>query len=223
MAESAAASLTPDEEARLTVWEEHLKGEFTDKSVPEALATMVEDAHVNHVPVRHRLHQPGGSAAISTAAGLSRSCRPICKSNWSRARSARRRSVDEMILRFTHTVPMAWMLPGIAPTGKRVEIAMVAVVENPDDKVAHGADLLGPGERPRPTWSARCDNPSCRGRRDGAQSGRSGVLPLQRAHHAGSWQRLIPGATPGYPHAARCPRRRHDDLVDAIAVARGED
>ena len=29
--------------------------------------------------------------------------------------------VDEMVFRFTHTVVMDWMLPGIAPTGKHVE------------------------------------------------------------------------------------------------------
>src|SRR5215831_7460138 len=34
--------------------------------------------------------------------------------------------VDEMVVRFTHTVEMNWMLPGIAPTGKRVEVALVS-------------------------------------------------------------------------------------------------
>jgi hypothetical protein len=33
------------------------------------------------------------------------------------------RIVDEMIFRFTHTIDMEWMLPGVPPTGKRVEIA----------------------------------------------------------------------------------------------------
>ena len=36
--------------------------------------------------------------------------------------------VDEMVVRFTHTVEMDWMLPGIAPTGKRVEICLQAAV-----------------------------------------------------------------------------------------------
>jgi carboxymethylenebutenolidase len=42
-----------------------------------------------------------------------------------------------MILRFTHTIPMEWMLPGIAPTGKRVEVAMLVVVQFDGDKLAH--------------------------------------------------------------------------------------
>jgi len=31
-----------------------------------------------------------------------------------------------MVARFTHTIRMDWMLPGIAPTGKRVEVALRA-------------------------------------------------------------------------------------------------
>lgn len=37
--------------------------------------------------------------------------------------------VDEFIFRFTHTTRIDWMLPGIAPTGRRVEIPMVAIVQ----------------------------------------------------------------------------------------------
>lgn len=45
--------------------------------------------------------------------------------------------VDEMILRFTHTVTMPWMLPGVDPTGKRVEVPLVAIIGFRDDKVSH--------------------------------------------------------------------------------------
>jgi carboxymethylenebutenolidase len=45
--------------------------------------------------------------------------------------------VDEMVVRFTHTVEMDWMLPGIAPTGKRVEVALVVIVRFRDGKLAH--------------------------------------------------------------------------------------
>jgi len=42
-----------------------------------------------------------------------------------------------MIFKFTHTVRMDWMLPGVAPTGKRVEIPLVAIVRFRDNKLAH--------------------------------------------------------------------------------------
>jgi carboxymethylenebutenolidase len=42
-----------------------------------------------------------------------------------------------MVVRFTHTVEMDWMLPGIAPTGKGVEVALVVIVHFRDGKLAH--------------------------------------------------------------------------------------
>jgi carboxymethylenebutenolidase len=45
--------------------------------------------------------------------------------------------VDEMVFTFTHTIRMDWMLPGLAPTGKRVEIPLVAIVRFRDGKLAH--------------------------------------------------------------------------------------
>src|SRR5262245_15537442 len=47
------------------------------------------------------------------------------------------RVVDELIMRFTHTIHMDWLLPGIPPTGKPVEVPMVAIVQFEADKVAH--------------------------------------------------------------------------------------
>jgi carboxymethylenebutenolidase len=38
---------------------------------------------------------------------------------------------------FTHTSAVDWMLPGVAPTGRRVEIPLVAIVRFVDGKVAH--------------------------------------------------------------------------------------
>jgi carboxymethylenebutenolidase len=45
--------------------------------------------------------------------------------------------VDEMIFSFTHTIAMDWMLPGVPPTGKRVEIPLVAIIGFKDGKVQH--------------------------------------------------------------------------------------
>jgi carboxymethylenebutenolidase len=47
------------------------------------------------------------------------------------------RVVDEMVCCFTHTCEIDWMLPGIAPTGRTVEIPLVAIVHFRDGKVAH--------------------------------------------------------------------------------------
>jgi carboxymethylenebutenolidase len=44
--------------------------------------------------------------------------------------------VDELIQKFTHTIEMDYILPGIPPTGRKVEIPVVVVVEFKDGKIA---------------------------------------------------------------------------------------
>jgi carboxymethylenebutenolidase len=45
--------------------------------------------------------------------------------------------VDELMLNFTHDVPLAFMLPGVPPTGKRVELPVVVVMRFENGKIAH--------------------------------------------------------------------------------------
>ncbi|MFZ9952893.1 MAG: ester cyclase [Vulcanococcus sp.] len=47
------------------------------------------------------------------------------------------RLVDELVIRFTHTEPIGHLLPGVAPTGRRVEMALVVIVGVRDGKVAY--------------------------------------------------------------------------------------
>ena len=47
------------------------------------------------------------------------------------------RVIDELVISFTHDVEMPALLPGIAPTGRRVEVPLVAIVRFEGDKVAH--------------------------------------------------------------------------------------
>ena len=45
--------------------------------------------------------------------------------------------VDEVLISFTHTTAIDWLLPGVAPTGKRVEMAVAAIVGFKDGKISH--------------------------------------------------------------------------------------
>ena len=47
------------------------------------------------------------------------------------------RLVDELVIRFTHTEAIGHLLPGVAPTGRRVEMALVVIVGVKDGKVAY--------------------------------------------------------------------------------------
>ena len=45
--------------------------------------------------------------------------------------------VDELIISFTHTCPIDWMLPNVAPTQKRVEVAFAVIVGFHEGKITH--------------------------------------------------------------------------------------
>jgi len=47
------------------------------------------------------------------------------------------RIVDEVFISFTHTTVIDWMLPGVAPTGKAVEMAVVVVAGVTEDKISY--------------------------------------------------------------------------------------
>src|SRR3954470_19058486 len=52
------------------------------------------------------------------------------------ARTVPSRVVDEFVLEFTHDTELPWMLPGVAPTGRRVRIPTVVVMGFDGDRVA---------------------------------------------------------------------------------------
>lgn len=118
------------------LWEEHTSHEFTTRDTEATLATMVEDAYVNHVPVL-----TGGAGKNELRAFYSRDFIPSMPPDTKLTPVSRtigeRQLVDEMIFSFTHTQEMPWMLPGIAPTNRHVEVALVAIVAFRDGKVAH--------------------------------------------------------------------------------------
>lgn len=45
--------------------------------------------------------------------------------------------VDEVVIGFTHTTAIDWLLPGVAPTGKPVEMAVAVIVGVEDGKITH--------------------------------------------------------------------------------------
>lgn len=45
------------------------------------------------------------------------------------------RVIDEMTFKFTRDTEMDWMLPGVAPTGRRVEVPLVVVVQLRGDEI----------------------------------------------------------------------------------------
>jgi carboxymethylenebutenolidase len=118
------------------LWDKHCEYEFGTRDVAATMATMVAEPYVNHIPT-----MTGGVGARD----LSRFYREhFVNSNppdtaltpISRTVGATQ-VVDEMIFSFTHTTEVPWMLPGVTPTGRRVEVPLLAVVKFRGDKLYH--------------------------------------------------------------------------------------
>jgi hypothetical protein len=134
------------------LWEEHCRYEFDTRDVDATMATMVAAPYVNHIPTMaggvghdqlkrfYKYHFIGANPPDMTLTPVSRTV-------------GADRLVDEMVVRFTHTTMIDWMLPGIPPTGRSVEI--------PGPGIGAGAD--------RQVGSAGSTGGGCR---DGGQSAR---------------------------------------------------
>ncbi len=120
----------------VALWEAHCRYEFETRDVDAVMATMVEAPYVNHVPTMtggvghdqlkrfYKYHFIGNNPPDTSLTPISRTVGADS-------------IVDEMLFRFTHTSAVDWMLPGVAPTGRRVEIALVAIVQFRDGKLVH--------------------------------------------------------------------------------------
>ena len=97
---------------------------------------MVPDAYVNHVPVMtggyghealRRFYQEDFISPMPADTSIQLVSRTLGQDQL----------VDEIIFSFSHTEEMPWMLPGVPPTHRHVDIPLVVVVGFRDGKLAH--------------------------------------------------------------------------------------
>jgi carboxymethylenebutenolidase len=118
------------------LWEEHCRHEFETRDVDATMATMIDQPYVNHVPTMtggvardelkrfYKYHFIGENPPDIQLIPISRTI-------------GSDQLVDEMLFTFTHTREIDWLAPGVPPTGRRVEIPLVAIVRFVGGKVAH--------------------------------------------------------------------------------------
>jgi len=95
-------------ETLVRLWEEHVRYEFETKNTDDTIATMVEDAYVNHVPV-----MTGGFGKPELRQFYSTHFIPKMPPDLEMTTVSRTigtdQLVEEMVLKFTHTVEMHWL------------------------------------------------------------------------------------------------------------------
>ena len=114
--------LSPAQQALVDLFQKHVQAEL-DGDLETTMATMTDAPHLNHVPTMmggvgregvqafYRDHLVGkffppdvSMVTVSRTVGTSQ-------------------IVEELVISFTHTTEIDWMLPGVRPTGRRVEAA----------------------------------------------------------------------------------------------------
>lgn len=118
------------------LWERHTYYEFVERDAPKTMSTMVNVPYVNHVATLtggvghdelarfYKYHFTGTNVTppdtelivLSRTVGADR-------------------IIDEMIFKATHTTEIDYFLPGIKPTGKPFQVALVGVIAFRGDKL----------------------------------------------------------------------------------------
>jgi carboxymethylenebutenolidase len=123
------------------VWDEHLKCEFETHDVEGAMNTMVKEPYVQSVPTAsypaltggighdgvHNFYKNHFVGKMPDDTKVQRISRTVGKDQ----------VVDELIFSFTHNREFDFILPGITPTGKHVEVPLVAIVKFDGGKITH--------------------------------------------------------------------------------------
>jgi carboxymethylenebutenolidase len=130
------SDLTRSQQAMVDVFQKHVKAEI-DGDLETTMATMTDHPHLNHVPVI-----TGGMGReqvryFYTNHLVGKFFPPDMEMVEVSRTIGEEQIVDELAVRFTHTAVMDWMLPGVQPTGKRVEVAFAVVVKVEGGKIAH--------------------------------------------------------------------------------------
>lgn len=127
-------SFTAHERHLIELWERHMRYEFTERDAARTVDTMSDDNYVNHVPVltggrgRDEMLEFYGRHFIPKMPADTR-ITPVCRT------VGQERVIDEIIFSFTHDVEMDWMLPGVPPTGRHVDVPTVVVVQLGNDDI----------------------------------------------------------------------------------------
>ncbi|KIJ56457.1 hypothetical protein M422DRAFT_110254, partial [Sphaerobolus stellatus SS14] len=118
------------------IWDEHTYFEFEIRSVAKTMGTMVTEPYVNHVPT-----MTGGMGRENLTAFYrdhfifsnppDTSLDPVSRT------VGADRIIDEFICKMTHTKMVDWLLPGVPPSGNKLEIPMMSVVNVRGDRLYH--------------------------------------------------------------------------------------
>ena len=128
--------LSDKQQRMVALFEKHVGAEMAG-DLDTTMATMSDDPHLNHVPTMAGGVGQSGVRAFYRDHLVGKFFPPDVKMESVSRTVGEDRLVEELFISFTHTTTIDWLLPGVAPTGKWVEMAVAVVVGFKDDKISH--------------------------------------------------------------------------------------
>jgi len=129
-------TLSPQQEAMVALFQKHVAAELAG-DLATTMATMTDDPHLNHVASMAGGVGREGVHAFYRDHLVGKFFPPDVKMTDVSRTVGQDQVVEELVLSFTHTTPVDWILPGVPPTGKPVEVAVVVIVGFKDGKISH--------------------------------------------------------------------------------------
>jgi carboxymethylenebutenolidase len=128
--------VTPDQQVMLATWQQHTYAEYVLKDADAALATMTENPYV--LFIASGVVRVGRAAVREFYANkFLPNIPPDLEVTTVSQTFGDDRIAEEMAVRFTHTIDMDWLLPGVRPTGRKAELIVAVFIQFDGGKIAH--------------------------------------------------------------------------------------
>lgn len=129
-------SMTQAQQALVEVFDRHVKAELAG-DLETTMATMTDNPHLINVPVQMGGVGQAGVRNFYRNHLVGKFFPPDVEMiNISRT-VGHDQIAEEVFIRFTHTTCIEWMLPGVEPTNKTVEVGVVVIIKFEHNKIAH--------------------------------------------------------------------------------------
>ena len=129
-------TLSAEQQAMVAMFQQHVGAEL-EGNLDTTMNTMSGDPHLNHVPTMAGGVGREGVRAFYRDHLVGKFFPPDVKMTKVSTTIGHDQVVDELVISFTHTTSIDWLLPGVPPTGKPVEMAVAVIVGFRDGKISH--------------------------------------------------------------------------------------
>ncbi len=128
--------LSPTQQAMVDLFQRHVKAEL-DGDLDTTMATMSDTPHLLNIPSMMGGDGYAGVRNFYKNHLVGKFFPPDVTMTRVSLTVGTSQIVEELVITFTHTMVLDWLLPGVSPTGKPVEMAVVVIVGVKNNKIAY--------------------------------------------------------------------------------------